>query len=103
MSENVKVVALRNTVISNPSIQLWIGEIYELPERTVNRLLELGDVRMYSGSSENKAVGPPKINKNAAKFAAENEINISNVEGSGKGGRITLKDVKAFAEAIGDR
>ena len=96
MSENVKVVALRNTVISNPSIQLWIGQTYDLPERTVARLLEVGDVRMYGGSSENKAAGPPTINKNAAKFAAEHEVDASEVEGSGKGGRITLTDVKGF-------
>lgn len=99
MSENVKVVALRNTVISNPSIQLWMGEVYELPEATVGKLVDLGDVRMYGGPSENKAAGPPTINKNAAEFATEHKIDVSEVEGTGKGGRITLTNVKRFLGA----
>jgi hypothetical protein len=97
----VKVVALRNTVISRPAIQLWMGEVYDLPEKTVNLLVEHGDVRMYGGPSEDKAAGPPTANKNAIKLASDLGIDLAEVEPTGKGGRITKTDVKKFAKAAG--
>ena len=99
----VTVISERNTPIHDQTVH--VGDIIELPEPLAEKLVELGDVRMYGkaapGGSEDKALHPVTANKDAKRMAKKLGIDLGLVEGTGQGGRITRKDVVKFAESIG--
>ena len=99
----VTVISERNTPIHDRTIH--VGDILELPEPLAEKLIELGDVRLYGkaapGASEDKALLPAKANKDAKRLANKLGVDLGLVEGTGQGGRITKKDVEKFAESIG--
>lgn len=102
MSKIVTVIALRDTAITRPEpIRLHKDDLYQLPEEWARYFADLGDVRLYSPKVENKMVLPIAANKNAMKLAEELDIDLSLVEGTGQKGRITKKDVKKYAKAVG--
>ena len=98
----VTVISERNTPIYDQTVH--VGDILELPEPLAEKLVELGDVRLYGkaapGGSEDKAMRPVVANKNAKKVAKKLGVDLSLVEGTGQGGRITKADVKKFAESV---
>lgn len=89
------------------------GEIVGLRNAQAEMLVGLGDAEYYkidSGPAENKMeMGPVEnknevvveieVNEDAAKYADDHGIDLEQVVGTGKGGRITLRDVKAFEKA----
>ena len=99
----VTVISERNTPIHDQTVH--VGDIIELPEPLAEKLVELGDVRMYGkaapGSSEDKALHPVTANKDAKRLADKLGVDLGLVEGTGQGGRITRKDVVKFAKSIG--
>jgi hypothetical protein len=76
-------------------------EIFTLPRWAAERLEEMGVVKMYGGPSEDKAVRPLRANKEARALAAELEIDLALIEGTGKGGYVTKTDVKKYAKGLG--
>lgn len=50
--------------------------------------------------SVEKPTTPSKTSPAVRKFAAENNINIKNVHGTGKNGRVTKQDVEAYIESV---
>jgi len=99
----VTVISERNTPIHDQTVH--VGDILELPEPLAEKLIELGDVRMYGkaapGASEDKALRPAKANKDAKRLADKLGVDLGLVEGTGQGNRITKNDVKRFAESVG--
>jgi pyruvate/2-oxoglutarate dehydrogenase complex dihydrolipoamide acyltransferase (E2) component len=101
MGEQVTVIALRDTAITKPEpIRLHKGELYQLPKEWAKHFAELGDVRLYAPAVENKMVLPIAANKNATALAEKLGIDLSLIEGTGRGGRIVKKDVQKYAEAL---
>ncbi len=83
------------------------GQIVGMRQTQADIMVGLGDAEYYnkmeSGPSETKTMEVVvEVNKDAADFAEEHGIDLTLVQGTGKEGRITLKDVKAFAKASGE-
>lgn len=53
-----------------------------------------------SGTSDKR--GMPHVTPVVARIAAEHDIDVRQVQGTGRGGRVTKKDIMAFIEAGGD-
>src|SRR3990172_12215266 len=105
--KEVMVVVLRECTVSEPSPRrLHAGEVLSLPPRSADVLISFGDVRPYipgpgqnaalAGPLENKTSGGVLAHKDALRLAEEKGVDISLVEGTGKDGRVTKKDVQAY-------
>ncbi len=57
--------------------------------------------KVAQSESVEKPVAPPKTSPAVRKFAAENNVNMENVRGTGKNGRITKQDVEAYIKGAG--
>lgn len=99
------VIATRNVAIAHGPQHIRIGDILEVPEKVAATLIAAGDVREYGGKSmpggsEDKALRPIKANKQARALAKKKGLDLSLVEGTGQGGRITRTDVKKYLKSV---
>ena len=100
--EEVTVIAERDIAVTKPHAEvLRKGRIYVMDAASAETLIGFGDVRAYGGPSEDKSLPGPTVNKNAKKFAEEYGVELSSIEGTGRGGRIIKEDVEGYVESLG--
>jgi 2-oxoglutarate dehydrogenase E2 component (dihydrolipoamide succinyltransferase) len=83
---------------------LLVGVGGRLPIERAEELGLTGDMTLEENpkekafaAAENKAVAGPSATKAAAAKAEELGVNLADVEGSGKGGNVTVADIEAVA------
>ncbi|MCG6878838.1 MAG: 2-oxo acid dehydrogenase subunit E2, partial [Deltaproteobacteria bacterium] len=79
------------------------GETVDLDKLSEENLdqdsgVDISEIRKRLGRKEGEESGKIKISGRARKLAKEMGVDISNVEGTGPGGRIKAKDIKRAAE-----
>jgi len=97
----MRIMALRNCSIAEGPQNLTMGQVYEVSPVMAEILLQTGDARLYGGPTENRELVPIRANKDAHALASKLGIDLSEVEPTGKGDRVTLADVKKVAKARG--
>lgn len=96
------------TSMAGPSASLQRGKVYDLPVEEAVRLIKAnfaipvrqqGSEKATSQHLSEKAVVTDEVvnaTDSALKLASQNGVNLSEVTGSGSGGRITKSDVEAL-------
>lgn len=109
------IVRIKRDVVINilgMQARYTLGQIVGMRRVQADMLIGLGDAEEYKaeyGPSANKMeLGAEEVkevfvevNRDAADYAESKGIDLEQVVGTGKEGRITLKDVKAFEKASG--
>lgn len=89
------------------TILAWIGEPGEEvgrkdggePAAAVAEAQEAAPAAAAALAGEKREKGPRRISPVVARLAAEYDVDLSQVKGTGRGGRITKKDILAYIEA----
>jgi pyruvate/2-oxoglutarate dehydrogenase complex dihydrolipoamide acyltransferase (E2) component len=80
------------------SAQMQPGETYEVSEELAERLLLTND--WEAPAKVERELGPsPDATQGAREKAAELDVSLEDIEGTGQEGRITVPDVERHAEA----
>jgi pyruvate/2-oxoglutarate dehydrogenase complex dihydrolipoamide acyltransferase (E2) component len=91
------ISAAENKAVAGPSATKAAAAKAEELGLTGDMTLEENPREKAISAAENKAVAGPSATKAAAAKAEELGVNIADVEGSGKGGNITVADIEAVA------
>lgn len=96
----MKVRALSSIRVQGPqgkTVQLSPGETYTLSDDIAQTLIDHGDV-VGLQDYETQTQPPPETKATAAaeELAEEKGVDLSEVEGTGSGGRVTKGDVEGY-------
>ena len=106
--EELEVIAIRDTSITIPSPEvIRKGDIRRMPRWCAETLIDAGDFRLYGksakGPEEDKALRPEaevKVNRDARKLAEHFGVDLGLIEPTGRGNRITKKDVQEYIKSL---